>query len=162
MQSVIKTNTEYGLLYPVLEQNGFDSVLLKPKFVFNPPDPFTELGMSDLNTAFQLTAITKADFVRNARKIGKLDLDDPIEPVMQPGLPMAAPANTANPGDLITNPAPKGNPLNIDPNAYQNLMQVQADFENIAKDLKRRLEDLAAGAQGAASAVSAPKKRKKV
>lgn len=149
MQSVIQTDTEYGLLYPALEQSGeFDAVLMKPKFVFNPPDPFTEITMEGLNAAYQMGAITKADYVRNAKKLGKLDLDDPVETG-----PFGAPGMTA-PGQLQMNPADQTNPLGIDPVAYQNMSQVQGEIAR----LKKRLEELAAGA---ASAVQPPAKKKR-
>ena len=152
MQSVIKTNTEYGILYPVLEQNGFDPIQFKPKFVFNPPDPFTEFGMADLNQSFQLGAITKMDYVRNVRKVAKLDIDDPIEVTPfqgQPGL-----------GQQMGQPST--NALGIDNNAFANMQQVQGKIQGELAALNKKLEAIAAGNAGTASAVDDPKKKRKV
>ena len=161
MQSVIKTNTEYGILYPVLEQNDFNSILLKPKFVFNPPDPFAEIDLPGLTAALTAGGITKADFVRNAKKLGKLDLDDPLPsmPMQNPIMGQPTTGNTELPGQLITNPSPQPNPLGIDQTAYNNMMQVQQQFENMSNELKRKLEAIAM-AGGAASAITSAKKRK--
>jgi len=166
MQAVIKTDTEYGLLYPVCQQNDIDPYLFKPKFVFNIPDNPEEWTIADLVTAAQNGIISKADFVRNAKEFGKWDLDDPIEvgPMpASPNMPGAPPVQ--NPGQLpVSQPGQSTNPLGIDNTAYQNMMQVQGETQRRLKDLTDKLEAIAAGG-GAASGVQGmnklPKKRSK-
>ena len=139
MQAVISSNTESWILQPVLEQNGFDSVLLKPKFVFNIPDNPQEWNIADLITAFQNGAISQADFIRNAKQFGKWDLDDPLpqmNPTMGQPQPQAQAGNIPQPGNLITNPQ-----QSLDPVAMQNMMQVQAKYESLQRRRVRQYSE---------------------
>ena len=151
MQQVLKLNIEMAILRPVLNQSGqFDANLLKPKLEFNPPDPFTEFGANDLNALFQSGAISAMDVVRNLRKVARLDLDDPVQPQQPMGMQPQMPNAGQQPADPMQQ---------LDPTAYQNLMQVQANFERIATWWARAREAVAVGG-GAASIVSSPQKRK--
>ena len=168
-QQVISTDTNYGILYPVLEQSGeFDPVLMKPRFVFNTPDPPVDMSIESLQGLYTSGGISQADLVRNLKKWARLDLDDPLQQgpfATSPGVPNApqSPQSVANPGQLLT--PSQGqisvNPLGIDDSAYQNMLQVQQQYERISTDLKRKLEAMAAGQAGTASAIQQPKKLKR-
>lgn len=153
MQAVIASNTENWILSPLLEQNGFDAVLLKPKLVWNIPDNPQEWTIADLNAAYQNGAITLQDFIRNAKQFGKWDLDDPV-PMQPMAPPMGQDQNVAMPGNLITNPAQA-----LDPQAYANMMQIQSEIEALRKQLSS-LEALAAVSVGMASTIDSPQRKK--
>jgi len=137
-----------------LEQNGFDAYLLKPKFVFNPPDPFAEITLEGLNQALQIGAITQADYVRNAKKLGKLDLDDPV---LTGPFPAAPTQMSPNRGNIPSQPQPGTTmPMPLDPNAQANLASVQGELESLTKKLK----EIMSGGTGAGSAVQGIQQKK--
>lgn len=108
LQQTFKSITENELLYPVLEQAGFDANLLAPSLEFNVPDLIQEYAIADIDKAVTSGWITKLEARETARQVAKWPLSEglPIELTLPPPMPLGGPMPGQEPQGL-PEPEPK-------------------------------------------------------